>query len=107
MLAVIRTGGQQYKVKEGDFVSVEKLPQNVGECVEISDVLMIENEGKIKIGSPIVAGALVKASVADQKRRKTVLIFKKRRRKNYRRKNGHRQPVTVLKIENISYGNQE
>ncbi|MDR1333875.1 MAG: 50S ribosomal protein L21 [Holosporaceae bacterium] len=105
MLAVIRTGGQQYKVKEGDFLSVEKLPNEIGACVEISDVLLIENDGKVEVGNPIVAGALVKASVADQKKRKTVLIFKKRRRKNYRRKNGHRQPVTVLKIESISYNN--
>ncbi|MDR2781886.1 MAG: 50S ribosomal protein L21 [Holosporaceae bacterium] len=106
MLAVIRTGGQQYKVREGDFISVEKLPCEIGSCMEISDVLMLENDGKVEIGDPIVAGAVVKVSVADQKRRKTVLIFKKRRRKNYRRKNGHRQPVTVLKIGSISY-NQE
>jgi large subunit ribosomal protein L21 len=103
MLAVIRTGGQQYKVKEGDFISVEKLPYEIGACVEISDVLMTEDNGKVEVGNPIVTGALVKAAVVDQKRRKTVLIFKKRRRKNYRRKNGHRQPITILKVESISY----
>jgi large subunit ribosomal protein L21 len=105
MLAVIRTGGQQYKVREGDFVSVEKLPHEIGACVEISEILMLEKDGKIEIGNPLVSGASVKANVVDQKRRKTVLIFKKRRRKNYRRKNGHRQPVTVLKVESILYKN--
>ncbi|MDR1333672.1 MAG: 50S ribosomal protein L21 [Holosporaceae bacterium] len=103
MLAVIRTGGQQYKIKEGDFVAVQKLPNEIGTSIEISDVLLVENDGKVEVGNPIVVGALVKASVADQKKRRTVLIFKKRRRKNYRRKNGHRQPMTVLKIESISY----
>ncbi|MDR1982988.1 MAG: 50S ribosomal protein L21 [Holosporaceae bacterium] len=103
MLAVMRTGGQQYKVKEGDFVSVEKLPHEVGTSLEISDVLMIENKGKVQLGTPIIVGAIVKASVVEQKRRDTVLVFKKSRRKNYRRKNGHRQPVTILKIESIKH----
>jgi large subunit ribosomal protein L21 len=101
MLAVIRTGGQQYKVREGDFVSVEKLPQEIGASLEISDVLMIDCDGDIKLGTPVVPGAVVAASVVDQKRLKTVLVFKKSRRKNYRRKNGHRQPKTILKIESI------
>ncbi|MDR0678247.1 MAG: 50S ribosomal protein L21 [Holosporaceae bacterium] len=103
MLAVMKTGGQQYKVKEGDFVSVEKLPNEVGASIEISDVLMIENNGKVKLGTPVIAGATIRASVIEQKRRDTVLIFKKSRRKNYRRKNGHRQPITVLKIESIKH----
>jgi large subunit ribosomal protein L21 len=103
MLAVMKTGGQQYKVKEGDFVSVEKLPHEVGASIEISDVLMIENNGKVKLGTPIIAGAMIRASVVEQKRRDTVLVFKKSRRKNYRRKNGHRQPITVLKIESIKH----
>ncbi|MDR0555798.1 MAG: 50S ribosomal protein L21 [Holosporaceae bacterium] len=101
MFAVVRTGGQQYKVKEGCFVSVEKLPQDVGASVEISEVLMIEREGGIEVGRPFIPGAFVKASVVEQKKHRTVLVFKKRRRKNYRRKNGHRQPVTILKIESI------
>jgi large subunit ribosomal protein L21 len=99
----MRTGGQQYKVKEGDFVSVEKLPYEVGANVEISDVLMLEDEGNVQLGTPNVAGAAVLASVVEQKKRRTVLIFKKSRRKNYRRKNGHRQPVTILKIEGIRH----
>jgi large subunit ribosomal protein L21 len=103
MLAVMRTGGQQYKVREGDYISVEKLPYEIGASVEISDVLMIEDDGKVQLGTPVVSGAVVTASVADQKKRKTILVFKKSRRKNYRRKNGHRQPVTVLKIEAIKH----
>jgi large subunit ribosomal protein L21 len=103
MLAVIKTGGKQYKVSKGDLVLVEKLLHKVGDKVEISDVLMIADEGKIKLGSPVVNGAVVTASVVDQKKSKTVLIFKKNRRKNYRRKNGHRQPVTILRIEDIRH----
>ncbi|MDR0968485.1 MAG: 50S ribosomal protein L21 [Holosporaceae bacterium] len=101
MLAVMRTGGKQYEVKAGDFVSVEKLPYEIGANVEIPDVLMIEDDGKVEVGTPFISGAIITASVADQKKRKTVLVFKKSRRKNYRRKNGHRQPVTILKIEGI------
>lgn len=101
MLAVIRTGGKQYKVSEGDFVSVEKLPSDIGSSVEIKEVLMIDDNGKITIGTPFVSGAVVTASVIDQKKRKTVLIFKKSHRKNFRRKNGHRQLVTILKIDSI------
>jgi len=103
MLAVIKTGGKQYKVEKGDFVSVEKLPYDIGASVEIKEVLMTENEGKVVVGAPFVSGAIVTASVVDQKRQKKILIFKKSRRKNYRRKNGHRQPVTILKIDDIKH----
>ena len=103
MLAVIKTGGKQYKVAEGDFVLVEKLPYEIGASVEISDVLMTEKDGAVVFGSPLVPGAKVIANVIDQKKQKTILIFKKSRRKNYRRKNGHRQPVTILKIESIQH----
>ena len=75
MLAVIKTGGKQYKVKVGDFVSVQKLPYEVGAQVEISDVLMTEDKGKVKVGTPTVAGALVTASVVEQKKLKTVLTM--------------------------------
>jgi large subunit ribosomal protein L21 len=98
MFAVIQTGGKQYKVREGDYVSVEKLPYDIGASVEIKQVIMTENDGKVTVGNPLIDGAVVTASVVDQKKRKTVFIFKKSRRKNYRRKNGHRQPVTILKI---------
>ena len=101
MLAIIKSGGKQYKVNEGSFLSVEKLNSQIGDKIEISDVLMIEDNGKTVVGTPMVSGAKVTASVIDQKKQKTVLIFKKSHRKNYRRKNGHRQPVTILKIESI------
>lgn len=103
MLAVIETGGKQYKVEKGGFVSVEKLSCEIGTSLEIKDVLMIDDGGKITVGTPTVDGAVVTANVIDQKRQKKVLIFKKSRRKNYRRKNGHRQPVTILKIEDIKH----
>lgn len=103
MLAVIQTGGKQYEVKEGSFVSVEKLPQNAGDQVEIKDVLLINDGKSVKVGTPFIEGAVVTASIVEQKKRKTVLIFKKRRRKNHRRKNGHRQPVTIIKIDNIKH----
>ena len=102
MLAIIKSGGKQYKVNEGGFLSVEKLPFSVGEKVEISDVLMLEDNGKTILGTPTIPGAKVTASVVEQKKKRTVLIFKKSHRKNYRRKNGHRQPITILKIESIS-----
>lgn len=101
MLAVIKTGGKQYKVRKGDFISVEKLLYEVGKPVEFSEVLMTESDGKVVLGSPFVPGVKVRANVIAQKRRGTVLIFKKSHRKNYRRKNGHRQPITVLQIEEI------
>lgn len=101
MLAVISTGGKQYKVREGDFISVEKLPCEVGQSIEINNVLMLKDDGKVSIGHPLIEGVKVVAGVVAQKRRDTIVVFKKNRRKNYRRKNGHRQPVTVLKIESI------
>ena len=103
MLAVIKTGGKQYKVNEGTLVTIEKLPEEVGTKINITDVLMIENDGKTVIGAPFIEGAVVTATVVEQKRNKKILIFKKSRRKNYRRKNGHRQPVTILKIEEIKH----
>ncbi len=101
MLAVVKIGGKQYKVKAGDIISVEKLPLEEGAKTELSQVLMIEDNGNVKVGTPNVEGALVTASLLKQKKRDTIYIFKKSRRKNYRRKNGHRQIVSILKIENI------
>lgn len=103
MLAVIRTGGKQYEVKEGSFVSVEKLPQNVGDQIEIKEVLLVNDGTSIKTGTPFIKGALVIASIVEQKKQDTVLVFKKRRRKNHRRKNGHRQPVTIIRIDSIKH----
>lgn len=97
MFAVIRTGGKQYKVAKGDVVSVEKLEGAEGDNVEINDVLMAGS----KVGAPLLAGAKVIAEIVKQFRDEKVVIFKKRRRHNYRRKKGHRQYLTSIKITDI------
>jgi large subunit ribosomal protein L21 len=97
MFAVIRTGGKQYKVANGDVISVEKLEGTAGDKVEISEVLMAGN----KIGAPLLSGAKVLAEIVKQFRDDKVIIFKKRRRHNYRRKKGHRQYLTEIKITEI------
>jgi len=102
MFAVIRTGGKQYRVSPNDVLKVEKLEAEAGTTVTFTDVLAIGGEGKLTIGSPVVAGASVTATVVAQDKLDTVIIFKKRRRQNSRRKNGHRQPITVLRVSEIS-----
>lgn len=101
MYAIIRTGGKQYKVSKNDKITVEKLTANAGDMVNIEDVLFLGNGDKITAGAPLVAGASVSAKVVEQTRGDKVLIFKKKRRKNYRRKAGHRQDLTVLQITDI------
>ncbi|MBK8160660.1 MAG: 50S ribosomal protein L21 [Rhodospirillaceae bacterium] len=101
MFAVIKTGGKQYKVATNDIILVEKLEAEAGSSVTLGDVLMVGEGGNITVGAPNVAGASVTATVLEQRKADKVLIFKKNRRHNYRRKRGHRQFVTVLKIEGI------
>lgn len=101
MYAVIRTGGKQYRVAQGDRLRVEKLPGEVGATVTFDEVLMIGGE-KIAIGTPLVAGARVTAEILAQDRAKKIIVFKFRRRKNYRRKRGHRQPYTEIRITGVS-----
>ena len=98
MFAVIKTGGKQYKVATNDVIRVEKLAGEAGETVTLDQVLMVGD----KMGAPIVAGASVTATVLEQMRAEKVIIFKKKRRQNYRRKKGHRQELTVLRITNIA-----
>jgi len=100
MYAVIKTGGKQYRVAKGDKLRVEKLPGNVGDTVTLGEVLMVGGDAP-KIGRPLLAGAKVEAKIVAQDRAKKVIVFKFRRRKNYRRKNGHRQPFTALEITGI------
>ncbi len=100
MYAVIRTGGRQYKVSEGDIISVEKLVGEEGNEIELGDVLMVGGESTI-IGAPTVEGALVKVVIKKQYRHKRILIHKFKRRKNYQTLNGHRQPYTQLEIKKI------
>jgi large subunit ribosomal protein L21 len=101
MYAVIRTGGKQYKVAKNDVLVVEKLVAEAGKTVELNDVLMVVDGASAKVGSPILAGASVTATVLDQGKGDKVIVFKKRRRKNSRRKNGHRQFETTLRIVDI------
>ncbi len=100
MYAVVRTGGKQYRVAEGDRLRVEKLPGDVGSVVTFDDVLMIGG-ARVSIGTPRV-NATVSAEIVAQDRAKKIIVFKFRRRKNYRRKNGHRQPFTELKVTGVA-----
>lgn len=102
MFAIIRTGGKQYRVTPNMVLKVEKLDTEAGNTVTFSDILTVGNGESCTIGTPLVQGANVKATVIAQDRLKKVIIFKKRRRQNSRRKNGHRQPVTVLRITEIN-----
>jgi large subunit ribosomal protein L21 len=101
MYAVIRTGGKQYKVAKNDVVVVEKLSAEAGKTVQLDDVLMVVDGATAKVGSPTLAGASVTATVLEQAKGDKVIVFKKRRRKNSRRKNGHRQFETTLRIVDI------
>ncbi|MEK6608784.1 MAG: 50S ribosomal protein L21 [Myxococcota bacterium] len=103
MFAVVRTGGKQYRVTDGETLRVEKLPGEVGEKVELSDILLVAaGEADVRIGRPLVAGARVTAEIVEQGRARKVLIFKYKRRKRYRRKRGHRQSFTAIKITSIT-----
>jgi len=96
--AVIRTGGKQYRVTPNAVLTVEKLDAEAGATVTFHDILALGGEGGLQIGAPTVPGASVTATVLEQKRGEKIIIFKKRRRQNSRRKNGHRQNLTVLRI---------
>lgn len=100
MYAVIQTGGKQYKVSAGDLLKVEKLDGNIGDTIELNEVLMVGGE-EVKIGTPLLPDAKVKARIVEQGKDKKVLVFKSKRRKNTRKTYGHRQPITRLKITEI------
>jgi large subunit ribosomal protein L21 len=102
MYAVIKTGGKQYRVSEGETLHVEKLAGNAGDAVTFDQVLLVGGGDSVKVGAPLVKGASVKAEIVDQAKDKKIIIFKFRRRKNYRRKIGHRQPFTAVKITGIT-----
>ena len=101
MYAIVRTGGKQYQVTSGDTLRVEKLKGEVGETVELSDVLLIADGDNIRVGTPAVEGAKVVAKIVEQGKAKKVLVFKKKRRKGYRVLRGHRQLFTALSIQEI------
>jgi len=104
MYAVIKTGGKQYRVAADDVLTIEKVAGDAGAVVEFTEVLMLAGTGEPKIGSPAVAGAKVTAEVVEQGRAPKVIAFKKRRRKNSRRKRGHRQHQTTVRIKEIVGG---
>ena len=99
--AIIKTGGKQYKVKTSDIIKIEKLDNDKSGKIEFDKVLAYGNEKVVEIGSPIVDGAKVEAELIKNAKNRTILIFKKRRRKNSRRKNGHRQQYSLIKIKKI------
>jgi large subunit ribosomal protein L21 len=101
MYAVIQTGGKQYRVEPGQTLSVEKLPGDAGDSVDFDDVLLVAGEDKVTVGRPMVNGAKVKASIVEQGKDKKVIVFKFQRRKNYRRRYGHRQLFTSIKINEV------
>jgi large subunit ribosomal protein L21 len=102
MYAVIKTGGKQYTVKEGDVLKIELLPDDTGSVIEFAEVLMVVNGDEVTFGAPFVTGASVKAEVLDHGRHKKIKIIKFRRRKHHMKKMGHRQYYTQVKITAIS-----
>jgi len=101
MYAIIETGGKQYKVEEGDILKVELLDAEADQTVEIDKVLMVSKDGQVKVGNPFVVGARVTLKVAEHGRGKKIIVFKYKSKKNYRRKQGHRQPYTEVVVEEI------
>ncbi len=102
MYAIIKTGGKQYRVAEGQALRVEKLAGDVGDAVTLEDVLLVGGDGQTRVGAPRVAGASVSATITRHGRAKKIIIFKKKRRKGYHKKQGHRQDFTELRITTIS-----
>ena len=102
MYAIIRTGGRQYRAEVGKTLDVERLPKEINESFEVTDVLLVGDDDSIVIGQPLVKGAAVKVTVIDQFRGKKVIVYKYRQRTNYRRKYGHRQYYTRLRVDEIS-----
>jgi large subunit ribosomal protein L21 len=100
--AIIKTGGKQYRGSEGGVISVEKLNFASGEKVVFDEILIVENGGELQIGAPVVTGATVEGTVVQQGKEKKVIVFKYKPKKDYRKKQGHRQPFTRVKIEKIS-----
>ena len=104
MYAVVRTGGKQYRVAKDDVITVEKLAGEAGEAIAFTDVLMVSGDGDPEIGAPLVDGATVTGEVVEQGRAAKIIVFKKKRRKNYRRTHGHRQHETLVRITDILTG---
>ena len=102
MYAVVATGGKQYKVREGEVLRVEKIPGEIGTPVSFDKVLMTSDGASVNIGQPFLENIAVSGHITEQAKAKKILVFKYKRRKRYRRKNGHRQPYTAVKIDSIT-----
>ncbi|MBT3332894.1 MAG: 50S ribosomal protein L21 [Rhodospirillaceae bacterium] len=102
MFAVIKTGGKQYRVEPDDVIRIERIAGEAGDDVAFDNVLMLGAEGDMTVGAPLVDGAKVVGTLMEQARDKKIIVFKKKRRKNYRRRNGHRQELSIVRITDIS-----
>ena len=104
MYAVIKSGGKQHKVSEGEEILLEKISLDEGDVIEFSEVLAVSKDGNLNVGKPLLEGAVVKGKVLNHLKTKKITVIKMKRRKDYRKKQGHRQNLTKVKIESISYG---
>ena len=104
MYAVIKSGGKQHKVSEGEEILLEKISLDEGDVIEFSEVLAVNKDGNLNLGKPLLEGAVVKGKVLNHLKTKKITVIKMKRRKDYRKKQGHRQNLTKVKIESISYG---
>jgi large subunit ribosomal protein L21 len=104
MYAVVKTGGKQYRVAKDDIIKIERLPGEPGDVVALGEVLLLADGGEVTVGAPFVDGASIAGEIVEQTRAKKIIVFKKRRRQNYRRTKGHRQQLTVLKVTDILTG---
>ena len=104
MYAVIKSGGKQHKVSEGEEILLEKISLDEGDVIEFSEVLAVNKDGNLNVGKPLLEGAVVKGKVLNHLKTKKIMVIKMKRRKDYRKKQGHRQNLTKVKIESISYG---
>ena len=107
MLAIFKTGGKQYSARAGQILKVEKLEGSKGDKISITDVLSISDQNTNSFGEPLLKDASIEAKIVDQIRDKKIIVFKKRKRQNYRLTQGHRQYLTVLRIESMSYGGKQ
>ncbi len=104
MYAIVESGGRQYRAEEGHSFSVEKLPYEVGEQFELSNVFLLSNNGEVKVGQPTVEGVTVKATIVEQYRGKKIFVWKYKSSKRYRRRRGHRQSYTRVRVDEIIVG---
>ena len=107
MYAVVSSGGKQYRVEKGEVLKVEKLPGDVGASVSFDQVLMFSDGEDVRIGTPVLGDVAVTGRIVEQGKSRKIVVFKYKRRKRYRRKQGHRQPYTAIKIDHIGVGDSE